>query len=145
MSDDCLRGLRRLDPIEFRKQYEGTWEPPGPLSDAELERMERRYRDHKDAYRLTMEVRRLHDALAAAEARAAVAEKHAAILAKHLSGFDVTEDGEVRDEDGEPFPDDFIVNIGMQAAGIKEIHAALAAADTAPPREPETVRKENDE
>lgn len=53
--EDKLRGL---DPVEFRKQYEGTWEPPGPLSEAELARMERRYRDHRDAYRLTMEVRR---------------------------------------------------------------------------------------
>ena len=53
--DDALRGF---DPDEFRKQYEGTWKPPGPLSEAELARMERRYRDHRDAHRLTMEVRR---------------------------------------------------------------------------------------
>ena len=57
--------LRRLDPIEFRKQYEGTWEPPGPLSEAELARMERRYRDHPVAYRLTMEVRRQHGVISA--------------------------------------------------------------------------------
>ena len=50
--------LRRFDPDEFRRQYEGTWQPPGSLPEAELARMERRYRDHKDAYRLTMEVRR---------------------------------------------------------------------------------------
>jgi hypothetical protein len=56
---DYTDALRRLDPAEFRKQYEGTWEPPGPLSDAELERMERRhYKGNEDAYRLTMEVRR---------------------------------------------------------------------------------------
>jgi hypothetical protein len=58
-SNDYEDVLRQLDPVEFRRQYEGTWEPPGPLSDAELERMERRhYKGNEDAYRLTMEVRR---------------------------------------------------------------------------------------
>ena len=62
MSDEHLK---RFDPIEFRRRYEGTWEPPGPLPDAELERMERRYRDHWDAHRLTMEVRRQHGVISA--------------------------------------------------------------------------------
>jgi hypothetical protein len=38
--------LRRLDPIEFRKQYEGTFPAPEPLADEELAKIAHKYRDH---------------------------------------------------------------------------------------------------
>jgi hypothetical protein len=66
MSDEYIERLKRFDPVERDRQFYGRWEPPGPLPDAELERMERRhYKGNEDAYRLTMEVRRQQGVIAA--------------------------------------------------------------------------------
>jgi hypothetical protein len=61
------------------------------------------------------------------------AEARAEAMHTMLSRFDLTdEDGNVCDEDGDPYPDDYHCPLGaMRVDGIKEIHALLCAT---PPR-----------